>query len=79
MHGGGRDGGDRRGGGVLRLAAKDMRLALEAADHAATALPTALPTAAAVRRWLDVAADQGAADLDFSAVVATILGRPAGP
>jgi hypothetical protein len=32
-----------------------------------------------VRRWLDQAAEHGAADLDFSAVVATILGRPARP
>jgi len=29
-----------------------------------------------VRRWLDQAAEHGAADLDFSAVVATILGPP---
>ena len=57
----------------LSLAAKDMRLAVDAADHAATSLKTA----ETVRRWLDQAVEHGAADLDFSAVVATILGRPA--
>jgi 3-hydroxyisobutyrate dehydrogenase len=60
---------------MLSLAAKDMRLAVDAATHAGTALPTA----AAVRHWLDKAANQGAANLDFSAVVATILSRPAQP
>jgi 3-hydroxyisobutyrate dehydrogenase-like beta-hydroxyacid dehydrogenase len=60
---------------MLSLAAKDMRLALDAADRAGTALPAA----ATVRRWLDQAAEQGVADLDFSAVVATILGQPARP
>jgi 3-hydroxyisobutyrate dehydrogenase-like beta-hydroxyacid dehydrogenase len=59
----------------LSLAAKDMRLAVEAAGHAGADLPIT----AAIRHWLDQAAEQGAADLDFSAVVATILGRPAGP
>ena len=58
---------------MLSLAAKDMRLAVDAADHAGVALNTA----ATVSAWLNQAADQGAADLDFSAVVATILGRPA--
>jgi 3-hydroxyisobutyrate dehydrogenase-like beta-hydroxyacid dehydrogenase len=57
----------------LSLAAKDMRLAVDAAGQASVDLRTA----DAVRRWLDEAADQGAADLDFSAVVATILGEPA--
>jgi 3-hydroxyisobutyrate dehydrogenase len=57
----------------LSLAAKDTRLAVEAADQAGVSLKTAKT----VRGWLDEAADQGAADLDFSAVVATILGRPA--
>jgi 3-hydroxyisobutyrate dehydrogenase-like beta-hydroxyacid dehydrogenase len=52
----------------LSLAAKDMRLAVGAADHAGTDLKTAK----AVRRWLEDAMDQGAADLDFSAVVETI-------
>ena len=60
---------------ALWLAAKDMRLASDAADHASVNLPTAKT----VRRWLDQAADQGAADLDFSAVVATILDQPARP
>jgi 3-hydroxyisobutyrate dehydrogenase len=59
----------------LSLAAKDMRLAVEAADHAGVSLKTA----ESVRRWLDEAADEGAADLDFSAVVATILGLPPRP
>jgi 3-hydroxyisobutyrate dehydrogenase-like beta-hydroxyacid dehydrogenase len=59
----------------LSLAAKDMRLAVDAADHAAVSLETA----ESVSRWLDRARDQGAADLDFSAVVATILGQPARP
>jgi 3-hydroxyisobutyrate dehydrogenase len=57
----------------LSLAAKDMHLAIEAADHAGVSLKTA----ESVRRWLDEAAGQGAAELDFSAVVATILGLPA--
>jgi 3-hydroxyisobutyrate dehydrogenase len=60
---------------MLSLAAKDMRLALDAADRAGTALPAA----ATVRHWLDQAAEQGAAGLDFSAVVATILRQPAWP
>jgi 3-hydroxyisobutyrate dehydrogenase-like beta-hydroxyacid dehydrogenase len=59
----------------LSLAAKDMRLAVGAADHTGTSLKTA----DTVRRWLDDAADQGAADLDFSAVVAVILGQPPRP
>jgi 3-hydroxyisobutyrate dehydrogenase len=57
----------------LSLAAKDMRLAIEAAARAGSSLKTA----ESVRLWLDEAADQGAADLDFSAVVATILRLPA--
>jgi 3-hydroxyisobutyrate dehydrogenase len=54
----------------LSLAAKDMHLALAAADRAGLALETAKT----VSRWLDEAAEQGAADLDFSAVVETVLG-----
>jgi 3-hydroxyisobutyrate dehydrogenase-like beta-hydroxyacid dehydrogenase len=54
----------------LSLAAKDMRLAVGAADHAGTDLKTAKT----VLGWLDDAMDQGAADLDFSAVVETIRG-----
>jgi 3-hydroxyisobutyrate dehydrogenase-like beta-hydroxyacid dehydrogenase len=57
----------------LSLAAKDMRLAIEAADHAGASLKTA----ESVRRWLMQAEADGAAELDFSAVVATILGLPA--
>ena len=52
-----------------------MRLASDAADHAGVPIRTAKT----VRRWLDQAADQGAADLDFSAVVAVILDQPAQP
>jgi 3-hydroxyisobutyrate dehydrogenase-like beta-hydroxyacid dehydrogenase len=59
----------------LSLAAKDMRLAVDAADHAGVSLETAKT----VRRWLDEAGEQGAADLDFSAVVATILGQQPAP
>jgi 3-hydroxyisobutyrate dehydrogenase-like beta-hydroxyacid dehydrogenase len=59
----------------LSLAAKDMRLAVGAADHTGTSLKTA----DTVRRWFEDAADQGAADLDFSAVVAVILGQPPQP
>jgi 3-hydroxyisobutyrate dehydrogenase len=60
---------------ALPLAAKDLRLAAEAADRAGVVLRTA----ESVRRWLDEAADQGGAagaDLDFSAVAATVLRRP---
>jgi 3-hydroxyisobutyrate dehydrogenase len=53
----------------LSLAAKDMRLAIGAAGDAGAALDAA----EAVGRWLDEAAAHGAGDLDFSAVVATIL------
>jgi 3-hydroxyisobutyrate dehydrogenase len=59
----------------LRLAAKDMRLALDTAANRGIDLTTATT----VRRWLDEAAAEGAADLDFSAVVATILDQPAQP
>jgi hypothetical protein len=33
----------------------------------------------AARAWLDAAADRGAADLDYSAVVATIMGEEPQP
>lgn len=56
----------------LSLAAKDMRLAVEAAVRSGVPLKTAQ----SVRLWLDQAAEQGAADLDFSAVIATILQKP---
>jgi len=60
----------------LRHAAKDMRLVAEASDAAGLDLWEA----SAARAWLEEAAGQGAADLDYAAVVATILGeRPAVP
>jgi 3-hydroxyisobutyrate dehydrogenase-like beta-hydroxyacid dehydrogenase len=52
----------------LRHAAKDLRLVVEAA----AARGHDLKQARANRGWLDEAAEHGAADLDFSAVVATI-------
>jgi len=55
----------------LRHAAKDLRLVTEAA----AARGRELKQARANRAWLDEAAEEGAADLDFSAVVATIGGR----
>jgi 3-hydroxyisobutyrate dehydrogenase len=65
--------GDYPASFMLSLAAKDMRLAVDAAGRAGVALNMA----DSVSWWLNQAADQGAADLDFSAVVALILGRPA--
>ena len=59
----------------LRHAAKDLRLADEAAERAGLSLVELR----AARAVLDRAAEIGTADLDFSAVVATILGdEPAG-
>jgi 3-hydroxyisobutyrate dehydrogenase-like beta-hydroxyacid dehydrogenase len=52
----------------LRLADKDLRLVTEAGDEARLDLKAGRAT----RAWLDEAMDQGAGDLDFSAVVATI-------
>jgi 3-hydroxyisobutyrate dehydrogenase-like beta-hydroxyacid dehydrogenase len=52
----------------LRLAAKDLRLVMEAAADRGRDLKQAQ----ANRAWLDEALSRGAADLDFSAVVATI-------
>ncbi len=52
----------------LRHAARDLRLVVEAA----AARGRDLKQARANRTWLDEAAEHGAADLDFSAVVATI-------
>ena len=51
----------------LRHALKDLRLATETADG------KKLELTAAARNWLEQAAADGAADLDVSAVVATIL------
>jgi 3-hydroxyisobutyrate dehydrogenase-like beta-hydroxyacid dehydrogenase len=53
----------------LRFALKDLRLVTETADHARLDLKLA----PAARAWLERAAQDGAGDLDFSAVVATIL------
>jgi len=53
----------------LRHAAKDMRLVAEAAEAASLDLKEARAASA----WLDEAVRHGAADLDYSAVVATIL------
>jgi 3-hydroxyisobutyrate dehydrogenase-like beta-hydroxyacid dehydrogenase len=52
----------------LSLADKDLRLVTEAGDAAGLDLKAAR----ANRAWLDQAMEQGAGDLDFSAVVATI-------
>ena len=52
----------------LRHAAKDLRLVTETA----AARGRDLKQARANRAWLDEATERGAADLDFSAVVATI-------
>ncbi|MCW2522932.1 MAG: hypothetical protein JWO63_1267, partial [Frankiales bacterium] len=56
-------------------AAKDMHLAVDAAGKAGISLDTA----ESVSCWLDEAQEEDAADLDFSAVVATILGQPSQP
>lgn len=55
----------------LRHAAKDLRLVTEAAN----ARRRDLKQARVNRAWLDEAAAHGAADLDFSSVVATIRGE----
>jgi len=55
----------------LRHAAKDLRLVTEAA----AARGRELKQARANRDWFDEAAERGAADFDFSAVVATIGGE----
>jgi 3-hydroxyisobutyrate dehydrogenase-like beta-hydroxyacid dehydrogenase len=59
----------------LRLALKDLRLVTE------TATPPGqdLKLAAASRGWLERAAQAGAGDLDYSAVVATILDPTSSP
>ena len=54
----------------LRHAEKDLRLVTETAASRGRDLKQAR----ANRAWLDEAAEHGAADLDFSAVVATIVG-----
>jgi len=55
----------------LRHAEKDLRLVTETAASRGRDLKQAR----ANRAWLDEAAEHGAADLDFSAVVATIAGE----
>ena len=57
----------------LGLAAKDLRLVMDTADAAGQDLRLAR----AARAWLDEAARRGASDLDYSAVLATILGKDA--
>jgi len=60
----------------LRHAAKDMRLLTEAGLAAGLDLWEAW----AARAWLEESAGKGATDLDYAAVVATILGeRPSPP
>jgi 3-hydroxyisobutyrate dehydrogenase-like beta-hydroxyacid dehydrogenase len=59
----------------LRHAAKDLRLVMEAATRAGRDLKVS----AAARAWLDSAVEKGAADLDYSAVVATIIGEEPHP
>ena len=56
----------------LRHALKDMRLATDRPGKE-------LRLAAAARYWLEQATADGAGDLDFSAVVPTILGTARGP
>ena len=55
----------------LQLAAKDLKLVMQTA----AARGRDLKQARANRAWMDEAAEHGAADLDFSAVVATIGGK----
>lgn len=57
----------------LALAAKDLRLVTEAAEAAGVELRLA----AAARAWLERAAERGLGDLDYSAVIADVRGRPA--
>jgi 3-hydroxyisobutyrate dehydrogenase-like beta-hydroxyacid dehydrogenase len=58
---------------ALRLAEKDLKLVTDAATGSGRDLKLARATLA----WLDEALRRGAADLDFSAVVATIVGEDA--
>jgi 3-hydroxyisobutyrate dehydrogenase-like beta-hydroxyacid dehydrogenase len=57
----------------LGLAAKDLRLVMEAAEAAGVELRVA----AAARSWLERADEHGLGDLDYSAVIADVRGRPA--
>jgi 3-hydroxyisobutyrate dehydrogenase-like beta-hydroxyacid dehydrogenase len=58
---------------TLGLAAKDLRLVTEAAEAAGVELRLA----PAARSWLERADDHGLGDLDYSAVIADVRGRPA--
>jgi 3-hydroxyisobutyrate dehydrogenase-like beta-hydroxyacid dehydrogenase len=58
----------------LSLALKDLRLVTETADRAGRRLEVA----SAARVWLERAASAGAGDLDFSAVIETIVGDRGG-
>ena len=57
----------------LRLAAKDLRLVTDEAVRGGRELPLAR----AAREWLDEAVERGDGDLDYSAVVAAIIGESA--
>ena len=58
---------------TLALAAKDLGLVTSAADAAGLELRLA----PAARAWLERAAASGLGDLDYSAVIADVRGRPA--
>ena len=58
---------------TLSLAAKDLRLVMDAAEAAGVELRVA----AAARSWLERADEHGLGDLDYSAVIADVRGRPA--
>ncbi len=57
----------------LGLAAKDLRLVTSAAEEAGLELRLA----PAARAWLERADAEGKGDLDYSAVIASVRGRPA--
>jgi 3-hydroxyisobutyrate dehydrogenase-like beta-hydroxyacid dehydrogenase len=57
----------------LGLAAKDLRLVTEAAEAAGVELRLA----AAARSWFERADEHGLGELDYSAVIADVRGRPA--
>jgi 3-hydroxyisobutyrate dehydrogenase-like beta-hydroxyacid dehydrogenase len=59
----------------LSLAAKDLRLVTDAAAR----VGRELPVANAASGWLEQAIEAGAGDLDYSAVVATIVGEEIEP
>lgn len=58
---------------TLALAAKDLRLVTSAAEAAGVELRMA----PAARSWLERADEHGLGDLDYSAVIADVRGRPA--